>query len=90
MFTASNIHYDIAERTRLTLPAQPSTIEAVEVCATSGLLPANPCPRISDFAKRGHAPIARDTWHDDLGAVHYPERAAGWLKRRRFVSAVAN
>lgn len=77
----------VAERTRPTLPAKPPAIEAVEVCATSGLAPANPCPKISDYAKRGHAPIAKDTWHDELGAVHYPARADGWLKRRRFVTS---
>ncbi len=77
----------IAERTRLTLPARPRGIDAVEVCATSGLAPANPCPTIADYAKHGHAPIARDTWHDELGAVHYPARADGWLKRRRFVTS---
>jgi penicillin-binding protein 1C len=77
----------IAERMRLTLPAQPASIVPVEVCATSGLAPTNPCPKISDFAKRGHAPIAADTWHDDLGAVHYPARADGWLKRRRYATA---
>jgi penicillin-binding protein 1C len=76
----------IAERTSLTLPAQPGSIVPVDVCATSGLAPANPCPKISDYAKRGHPPIAPDTWHDDLGAVHYPARAEGWLKRRRYVT----
>lgn len=77
----------IAQHARLTLPERPATIVGVEVCATSGLAPTNPCPKIADFAKRGHAPIASDTWHDELGAVHYPARATGWLKRRRFVSS---
>lgn len=77
----------VSERTRLTLPAQPASIVPVEVCATSGLSPANPCPVIADFARRGHPPIPRDTWHDDLGAVHYPARADGWLKRRRYLTA---
>ena len=72
---------------RLTLPARPASIVPVEVCATSGLAPTNPCPKIADYAKRGHAPIERDSWHDDLGAVHYPARANGWLKRRRYLTA---
>jgi penicillin-binding protein 1C len=66
----------------LTLPARPASIVDVEVCATSGMVPTGHCPVITDHAVRGHEPSAVDTWHDADGAIHYPDRARGWLSRR--------
>ncbi len=73
----------IAETTRLTLPPRPSTIEPVEVCARSGMRAGERCPTITDYVVRGRPPLPLDTWHDDDGNVRYPDRAAGWLRRKR-------
>ena len=53
------------------------------MCATSGMLPSARCPRIRDYAARGAGPRTIDTWHDEDGNLRYPERARGWLSRRR-------
>jgi penicillin-binding protein 1C len=74
------------DKTPLTLSPRPARISEVEVCATSGLTPVNPCPTIHDYTVAGRAPIAKDTWHDVDGAEHYPTRAKGWLSRRRYVT----
>jgi len=76
----------IAQHGPLTLPPRPATVEPIEVCATSGMLPSGRCPVIQDYVVRGRAPTAVDTWHDELGNIVYPERARGWLQRRRFAS----
>lgn len=76
----------IADGTPLTLPPRPSEIEEIELCAKSGLMPGPRCPRITDYVVRGHAPIPADTWYDADGNVHYPARAAGWLRRRGSLS----
>jgi penicillin-binding protein 1C len=67
--------------TKLSLPGKPDDVAEIEVCATSGMLPSDGCPRIHDFAHRGHEPTERDTWHDAAGVITYPPRAAGWLSR---------
>ncbi len=73
----------ISQSTRLTLPARPRTIDPIELCAGSGLRPGAACPRISDYVVRERAAaIPVDTWYDDAGAIHYPDRATGWLRRR--------
>ncbi len=76
----------IANGSPLTLPPRPASIEAIELCAGSGLVPRTPCPRISDYVIRGRTPISVDTWYDDDGNLHYPERAKGWLRRRGSMS----
>ena len=76
----------IANGAPLTLPPRPSSIEEVELCAGSGLVPRSPCPRISDYVVRGRPPISVDSWYDDDGNVHYPERAKSWLRRRAAMS----
>ncbi len=73
----------IADGERLTLPARPDDVEAIEVCATSGMLPSPACPRIHDYAHRGHGPTQIDTWQRADGSVDYPARAQGWLSRTR-------
>jgi len=65
----------------LSLPPRPADVEEIEVCATSGMLPSPGCPRIHDYALRGHGPTEVDTWHDASGAITYPARAKGWLSR---------
>ena len=73
----------ISQSSRLTLPERPRTIDPIELCAGSGLRPSAACPRITDYVVRDRAAqIPLDTWYDDAGAIHYPERAAGWLRRR--------
>jgi penicillin-binding protein 1C len=72
--------------TSLTLPPRPDGpegVEPVEVCAISGMAPGPRCPRVHDYAARGHAPAAPCTWHDDHGHVTYPDQAKRWLARRR-------
>jgi penicillin-binding protein 1C len=73
----------IAGGGKLTLPPKPDAVVEIEVCETSGLLPSPTCPRIHDYAHRGHGPTQLDTWHDATGAVVYPARAHGWLSRTR-------
>ena len=72
---------------KLTLPARPAAIEAIEVCAASGMKPGEHCPRVHDHAARGHAPGAPCTWHQPDGHLEYPARAKGWLERRRATHA---
>jgi penicillin-binding protein 1C len=72
----------VAAGDRLTLPKRPADVEEIEVCATSGMLPSTACPRIRDYAHRGHVPKQVDTWHDASGQISYPARANGWLQRR--------
>lgn len=73
----------VSQASRLTLPPRPRTIDSIELCAGSGMRPSAACPRITDYAVRERAAqIPVDTWYDDAGAIHYPERAAGWLRRR--------
>ncbi|MGE0549417.1 MAG: transglycosylase domain-containing protein [Kofleriaceae bacterium] len=76
----------VATTRKLTLPPRPATVEPIEVCETSGMVPSASCPRIRDYAARGHAPTERDTWHDADGNVRYPDRAAGWLSRRSYAA----
>jgi len=76
----------VAERGPLTLPPHPATVEAITVCATSGMLPSARCPVIRDYVARGRAPTEIDTWHDADGNMVYPPRARGWLERRRFTA----
>jgi len=71
----------IAGGGKLTLTAKPAEVEAIEVCATSGLAPSPTCPRIHDYAHRGQGPKQIDSWHDAAGNVAYPPRAQGWLSR---------
>ncbi|MDB4961728.1 MAG: hypothetical protein JWP01_1727 [Myxococcales bacterium] len=78
----------VAERGPLTLPPRPAGIDEIEVCATSGMLPSARCPVIRDYVARGDAPAKVDTWHDAEGNVVYPERARGWLARRRLSAAI--
>ncbi|MEJ7604319.1 MAG: transglycosylase domain-containing protein, partial [Kofleriaceae bacterium] len=74
----------VANGRQLTLAPRPSEVQSIEVCATSGMLPSEYCPRIRDYAHRGRAPTQRDTWHDGItGVVRYPARANGWLVRTR-------
>jgi penicillin-binding protein 1C len=73
----------IAGGGKLTLPRKPDGVVEIEVCETSGMLPSATCPRIHDYAHRGHGPTQIDTWHDATGAVVYPARAHGWLSRTR-------
>ncbi|MGE0870146.1 MAG: transglycosylase domain-containing protein [Kofleriaceae bacterium] len=76
----------VATTTKLTLPERPATVVPIEVCETSGMVPSDQCPRIHDYAARGTAPTEVDTWHDGDGNIHYPDRAAGWLSRRRYAA----
>ena len=76
----------IANGSPLTLPPRPRSIEEIELCAGSGLVPRTPCPRISDYVVSGRPPISGDTWYDTDGNLHYPERAKGWLRRRASMS----
>lgn len=77
----------ISQSSRLTLPPRPSTIDRIELCEGSGLRAGGACPRISDYVVHGRAALVPvDTWYDDAGAIHYPERAAGWLRRRAKVA----
>ncbi|HEU0031319.1 MAG TPA: transglycosylase domain-containing protein [Kofleriaceae bacterium] len=84
----------IANGRKLTLPARPDDIVPIEVCEASGMAPpavGATCPTIHDWAQRGHAPIATDTWYDAAGKIHYPARADGWLSRtggRKFAHAL--
>ncbi|TMQ12560.1 MAG: hypothetical protein E6J90_31130 [Deltaproteobacteria bacterium] len=66
----------------LTLPARPDGIDAVEVCAISGMAPGPHCPRVHDHVIAGRAPAAPCSWHDDTGRLHYPDKARRWLARR--------
>jgi penicillin-binding protein 1C len=72
----------VAGGAKLTLPKRPPDVVEIEVCATSGLLPSAACPRIRDYAHRDAPPVAIDSWHDATGAISYPARANGWLRRR--------
>lgn len=71
----------------LTLPAQPATVADVDVCATSGMVAGEHCPRIRDHAARGHGQARPCTWHRIDGTLQYPARARGWLDRNRVVGA---
>jgi penicillin-binding protein 1C len=66
---------------RLTLPAHPEDVIAVEVCAISGMAPGAHCPRVHDHARAGHAPSDPCSWHTDHG-LEWPTRAQAWLARR--------
>jgi penicillin-binding protein 1C len=72
---------------KLTLPAQPEQIEDIEVCALSGGKPGPHCPRTHDHAAHGHGPKEPCTWHKPDGSFAYPDRAKGWLERRRAAQA---
>ncbi len=74
----------IAGGVPLTLPARPDGIDDIEVCSISGMRAGEHCPRVRDHATHGRAPTDSCTWHDATGITHYPERAKGWLQRRRF------
>jgi penicillin-binding protein 1C len=68
----------------LTLPARPDDVEAIEVCAVSGMAPGPHCPVARDWAPRGHPPGHACDWHRlDGGAVRiiYPPALRGWLER---------
>ncbi len=72
----------VAAGAKLTLPKRPTDVEEIEVCATSGMLPSETCPRIRDYAHRGRSnELEIDSWHDASGAISYPPRANGWLVR---------
>jgi penicillin-binding protein 1C len=71
----------VANGRKLTLPDRPESVVAIEVCATSGMLPSAWCPTIREWAHRASPPLHADTWHAPTGAVHYPARARGWLAR---------
>lgn len=73
----------IANGRRLTLPARPARVEGIEVCAVSGMAPGEHCPRVHDHAAHGDGPDEPCTWHQADGDVRYPDRARGWLSRRR-------
>ncbi len=48
-------------------PARPPSIEAVEICAPSGLLPSPAChERVREWFIAGTAPTAGDTWLQDV------------------------
>lgn len=80
----------IAGGDRLTLPTRPAHVDDIEVCATSGMVPGEHCPRIRDHAHHGHAPSTSCTWHRVDGSVAYPDRARGWLQRHaRTLGAIA-
>ena len=68
----------------LTLPPRPADVEAIEVCAVSGLAPGPHCPVMRDWAPRGRRPDHVCDWHQlDHGVVRvvYPPALAGWLER---------
>ena len=69
----------------LTLPPRPDDVEAIDVCAVSGLAPGPHCPVVRDWAPRGHRVDHECDWHQlDHGVVRviYPPALAGWLERR--------
>jgi penicillin-binding protein 1C len=75
----------IAGGEALTLPAQPNAVDDVELCATSGMVASEHCPRIRDHAHHDHVPTEPCTWHHADGTMQYPDRARGWLERSRRV-----
>jgi penicillin-binding protein 1C len=73
----------VADGRSLSLPDRPDGVEPIEVCAISGMAPGPHCPRVHDYARRGHAPSEPCSWHDATGHLTYPARATAWLARRR-------
>ncbi|MBX3161682.1 MAG: transglycosylase domain-containing protein [Deltaproteobacteria bacterium] len=73
----------LANGHRLTLPPRPDTVGEIEVCAVSGGVPGEGCPRVHDYAAHGHGPTETCAWHDRAGHLTYPARAKGWLARAR-------
>jgi penicillin-binding protein 1C len=65
----------------LTLPARPAGIDDVEVCADTGMPADDHCPRIADHVAHGYVPRDPGITRDERGALHYPSRADGWLRR---------
>jgi penicillin-binding protein 1C len=65
----------------LTLPARPAGIDDVEVCADTGMPADDRCPRIADHVPHGYVPHDSGIERDERGALHYPARADGWLRR---------
>jgi penicillin-binding protein 1C len=79
----------------LTLPARPSGIDDVEVCADTGMpvvdagqpgadesvTRGDRCPRVADHVAHGYVPHDPGITRDDRGVLHYPARATGWLHR---------
>jgi penicillin-binding protein 1C len=66
---------------RLTLPAAPEDVVAVEVCAVSGLAPGPHCPRAHDHARAGDAALPACDWHT-VGGIVWPARAQAWYRRQ--------
>lgn len=61
------------------LPAPDAVgLEAVDVCAVSGLLPTRDCPGTREWFVPGTAPTVADTWVRG-GRVRLPERFASWV-----------
>jgi penicillin-binding protein 1C len=74
----------VADGRALTLPARPDDVEAIEVCAVSGLAPGPYCPVAHDWAPRGRRPAHVCDWHQlagDAVTIGYPPALRGWLAR---------
>ncbi len=70
----------------LTLPARPSGIDEIRVCADSGLPADGPCTEVHDFALHGRPLEDAGIRHDPDGATHYPAKANGWLARQHAIA----
>lgn len=75
----------VADGHRLSLAPRPDGIDDVEVCADTGLAPADDpeCPRIAEHAAHGWTPRDAGIRRGADGQLVYPPRAAGWLARSR-------
>jgi penicillin-binding protein 1C len=71
-----------------TLPPRPGTLQPVEVCALSGLLPGPDCPhRVSEPMTARQRPQAACDWHDHDAQgrerVRWPRLAEPWARQHR-------
>jgi penicillin-binding protein 1C len=64
----------------LTLPARPTGIDDVRVCADTGAISTGACPELHDYAIHGR-PLESSGIHRDGDHLIYPARANGWLHR---------
>ncbi len=72
----------------LTLPQRPETLQTIEVCALSGLLPSQDCPhRKREFVLPTQRPRATCDWHGHDAAgdetVRWPSVAGQWAHDHR-------
>lgn len=65
----------------LTLPARPSSIETIHVCAVSGGRPGPHCSIKVDLAPHTHSPLSPCTWHLPDGTLRFPQELRHWGDR---------